>query len=160
MSDKEFDEKEIESNRVDFRDCLRLLHKKYRFSIGSLSRLTGAGEQLVVEALRAEPFSKPAGFSGDFDSITERFDDRARVIVMNLALAVDHPLIDPEDRTRAIITGLMDRFDLSLDTFSVYSRIETSEIRKFLNQEPIDPEHRFKLAVNVLSMQHLIFAKE
>lgn len=136
------------SNKDETREKIKCLLKDYKFTLKSLSKITG------LDYLWLTNFVDEKTALSDL-SIKERISLTSMIFMLSDGI----PMINEDDRVKGVIDVLVDLFEINLETLAIYAVIEADDVKSFMKDtNSISYEKKYRLATASLFL-HYLFKK-
>lgn len=127
-------------------ELMEKLFNHYKLSPNSLSKISGISEEKILD------------YANDMIDLTLDHEVELNSLIILLTLSVDAHTED--ERVQLLITGLMEEFELTLETIGIYAKLSTDEIENFLEDcQSLSIEKRYQLGVTVLFLHFVCYTK-
>lgn len=129
-------------------NLLKKLTNHYKLSPNSLSKISGISEETILN------------YANGVVDLSSSLETRGDLDLIVLLLTESMEACDKDERVQLLISGMMQEFDISIETIGIYAKISPEEIVDFLeNANSLSIEKRYRLGVTVLFLHFICYTK-
>lgn len=125
---------------------LKRINDHYKISMSSLSKISSFPEDIILK------------YANDDDDLSHEIKSELTQYMLLFTESMES--CEEDERVQRLISGMMQEFDISVESIGMYAKISSEEVENFLEDaNSLSVEKRYRLGVTVLFLHFICYTK-